>query len=332
MISMNRDGAPWRHRLLPVLVAPVLLMVVVASGCDTGEDSQESGSATATEGESVDSTLRFHGQRRAIARVIEDYETAIRAGNASRLCRRVLELSAQRPRSKEVTDCVADPDNDVLVPRSGDAETLDLVVRRIALPPRRPGAVPGIPSRVPRYKIEWGLEDIPSAVALARATGAGRGVATAFGLSRRNGDWRIVSRWRARAVEPPEGNGARLAFFRRHGLVGFYGISRPGLPTCGHGAGITHWIIPPDRARNARDAVMRSNIGNWLRRALRDGAELRISEVDYAGPTRTFTLYGPLGHEVLSFDAYGPGPGYVMDGIYGCEAWIERLTRIRRLG
>jgi hypothetical protein len=73
---------------------------------------------------------------------------------------------------------------------------------------------------------------------------------------------------------------------------------------------------------------MRSNVGPKLRRAIRNGASLRISRVDYAGPNRTFALYSPAGREVLSFDAYGSGPRYTMDGIYGCRSWVERLTRI----
>jgi hypothetical protein len=77
---------------------------------------------------------------------------------------------------------------------------------------------------------------------------------------------------------------------------------------------------------------MRSNIGPGLRRAIRDGASLRISRVDYVGPNRTFTLLAPSGRAVLSFDAYGAGPRYVMDGIYGCRSWLERFTHISRLG
>ena len=214
----------------------------------------------------------------------------------------------------------------------GGAETVDLVVRRIALPPPRPRAVPGIPRRVPRYQIEWGLEDAPRAVVLTEASDGDRGVATAFGLSRRSGDWRIVSRWRARAVKTPTGGDTRVAFFRRHGVLGFYGIGRPGLPSCRRAAGVTHWIVPPRRARNVRDAVMRSNIGQTLRRAMRDGASLRISQVDYVGPNRTFTLHAPSGREVLWFDAYGAGPRYALDGIYGCRSWLERFTHISRLG
>jgi hypothetical protein len=309
----------------------VFLVALVGSGCGSGaqDRSEDPSGSTARPSEPVDSSLRFHGQRREIAQVIENYEVAVRSGNAAALCRRVLQLNRRRAKRTAIDDCIRDPDNDALARSIHVQETLDLVVRRIALPPRRPGAVPGIPAGVRRYLIEDDLEEAPRAVALAEAADRDGGVATAFGLSRRDDEWRIARKWRAAAVETPEGGRARVEFFQLHGVLGFYGIGRTGVPHCRTGeAGITHWIVPPRPAGSVRDAVMRSNIGPRLRRALRNGGTLPISAVDYAGPTRTFTLYAPSGRAVLWFDAHGVGPRYVTDGIWGCRGWLERFTHL----
>jgi hypothetical protein len=73
---------------------------------------------------------------------------------------------------------------------------------------------------------------------------------------------------------------------------------------------------------------MRSDIGPELRKALRDGATLHLSEVDYRGPNRTFSLRLASGRTVLTFDAYGPGPSYITAGIWGCLGWVERMTHL----
>lgn len=301
---------------------------LLAAGCggDTQDRATDAGDGVVAE--RVDSAQRFTGQKRTIAEAVEEYEAVLRAGDAEALCRRVLDLGRNRV-EPATARCLRDQDNDALAGTAEAREALDLTVQRIALVPGRPRDVAGIPEAVPRYQVEWGLEDAPPVVALVDGADGGAPGMSAFGLTRDGGEWRIVSRLRARETQPPKGAG-RVKFFRHHGVLGFYGIATSERIRChgGREGGITHGLVAPRRARSVRDAVMRSNIGPGLRKALRDGATLHLAVVDYRGPNRTFTLKLASGRTVLWFDVYGPGPGYVTTGIWGCTGWIERMTHL----
>jgi hypothetical protein len=313
-----------RHALALAFLASTL----IATGC-SGGTQDETGRPAEAISEGVDSTQRFQGQRRAIAGVIEDYEAAVRAGDAAALCRRVVRLDRKRVSHAEIARCIGDPNNDAIADAAEARAALDLVVRRIVLVPRRPRDVAGVPASVPRYEIEWDLEATPRAVALVESADPDADAATGFGLSRYGDRWRIISRWRAHRTEPPEGRRARVEFFRRQGVLGLYGVGRTGPPRCrGVEGGISHGILAPPRASSVREAVMRSDIGPRLRRALQDGATLSVSTADYSDLTRTFTLRAPSGRPVVSFPVYGPGPRYITADIWGCRRWLERLTRI----
>lgn len=311
-----------------VALAAVLVSVgLITAGClgENADKDTDAGEDLRSVTEQVDSTERFSGRKRAIAAAIEEYEAAVRAGNPGGLCRRVLN-PALKHLSQPLRRCGRDQDNEALRGTQQARKALDLVARRIVLIPQRPRDVEGLPAAVPRYQVEWGLEDAPPAVALVERADRSAPGMDAFGLARAHGEWRIVDRSRARGIRPPAGAG-RVRFFQRHGVLGFFGIAVGEPIRCAGREGlITHAIVAPRRASSARDAAMSSNIGPHLRKALRDGATLHASAIDYRGPNRTFTLKLASGRTVVSFDVYGPGPRYTTAGMSGCIGWIERLT------
>lgn len=316
------------------LGAALVASALLAVGCSGDTEQHETDAGTSTGGaatpERLDSIERFSANKRAIAETIEAYEASVRAGDPGALCRRVLDTGRDPGDRARIRRCVRDQDNDALRRSTEAREQLDLVVRRIDLVPRRPPEVRGIPDAVPRYQIEWGLEDAPRAVALVRSANRGAPGPAAFGLTRYGGEWRIMRRWRARETEPARRASRACRVLpapRGAGLLRDCGGERLQCPG-GREAGISHGILAPPRASGVRDAAMHSDIGPELRRALRDGAALHLSAVDYRELKRGFSLRLPSGRTVVSFPVYGPGPRYVTADIWGCPGWIERITHV----
>ena len=106
----KRTGSgPGRAVRRLALVAPLLVCALLVTGCNgDGEDEAQDGAAPAeTVAERVDSTQRFSGEKRAIARVIERFEAATRRGDRRELCSEIVVLDRDRF-SRGVRDPVGD--------------------------------------------------------------------------------------------------------------------------------------------------------------------------------------------------------------------------------
>ena len=202
----------------------------------------------------VDSTGSFTGADRQVARVVEDFESAVLADDVETICRDLLAVEENKGYDEDNGGhdfCVVDPANqpDLLLAEAGGADAYDLVVDRVW----REGAIHGIDRFSARVSSGGGIEE--------------------FTIQRREGTWLITQR-----DFSVDGASTRLAGEFECGGKG-HAASTHGKEASGVFA--RAGLQPKPQSDDPRDAILAGPFGDRAKKAIEKGGSLELSSAFY---------------------------------------------------